>query len=395
MPFELANLMPAIEALAEYYAREVLPELDASSLTAWEMIRQTGQEELSRAANRSTIRVLAAPLEDPGRVYAAPPLPASYRTLASDGSAVAPEAHFAIPYALIHVALTEIAYAPADYRTAHDARLLFRREEMEIAPPGSDEAVPVEGPVVDTLRAYRELAWLWEGAAQAASDQPLLAMMDAIILWTHRGTGPGHEALRDDYLLRSVRLLARFEQAGIPLVSFISRPHHREVLHTLLAHLCPRQDLNCTHCPEPADPCRLLQPLQDRHLFGFLKEGERSAIFQPLYRGDPRWRLPPAHALDPRLVFFYLWAGPEIARVELPLWIVERGKLPLVHGILLDQCVRRAEKAPGYPLILSLAHEEAVLTGRDRRAIQRSIEDALMRRHIPIVPSSKAQMKGA
>lgn len=400
MPFDLFQLMPAIEKMADYYAGVIAPDQERFADQAWELAQQVGREALLRAAQRHTVRVLALPWEDADQVYPEPPSPPPYRVLASDGSAIDPDPHFPVRYAVVHIGLAGLAYNPPNYWSEHQPQIFFRREELEFVPEGGREAVSLSGPVIDTLRAYEEVAFLWDGAARRPPDEhdrPLLAMTDAILLWTHRGTGPGHEALRDSYMIRSLDLLAKFQQAGLPLVSFLSMPRHREVVHTLLAHFCPAdRRLDCNECTKATEVCPILRGLEDRYLFQALPEGARSALFRPVFRGEPRWRLPKqAWDRDPRLAFFYLNTGPEIARVELPLWIVEAGLLDLVQGVILDQCRPLRAELPGYPVALSMAHQEAILTTRDRRAVQWMIEEALARRQIYPAPSTKAQMKGA
>jgi len=397
MPFDIARLLPAIEDLASYYASEVVPNLRTCSEVAWKWLRETPQERLDRASREPALRILATPLEDPGQALAAPPPPPGYRVLASDGSSVDVDPHFPARYVLLHIALAGLAYTPPAYWTEHIPRLFFRQEELELTFPGSEEPVEVEGPVVATLRAYEELRALREGVAQALQnpdDRPLLAMMDAVILWTHHGSGPGHDALREDYLRHSVKLVEEFRKEGVPLVSFTSMPHHREVVNTLLALVCPKErKLACTDCQEPVEECLSLQGLQDRHLFSFLKEGERSALFRPVYRGNTAWRLPQGVQSDPELAFFYLNTGPGIARCELPLWIAQAGRLPAVHAIVFDQCRPQRAEVAGYPLALTLAHREAVLTARDRQFLQWMVEEALARRGLYLPPSPKAEMK--
>lgn len=399
MPFDLSRLMPDIENLAAYYAQEYTPELLDSALRAWDLLQQAQQQALREAAQRETLRVLAYPEEPVDQFYPAPPFPPAYRVLASDGSSVSPDAHFPVPYALLHVALVGMAYRPPDFWTEHTSLLLFHRDDLEILPPNGEEAVSVEGPVVDTLRSFEELQVLWEGLQRLSPDpqnRPVLAMTDAIILWTHRGTGLGHNEFKEDYLRRSVGLLERFRQAGVPLLSFTSLPRHREVVDTLLAQFCPEgRQMNCAECEEASEMCRVLRPVQDRHLFSSLPEGSRSALFRPIYQGEMRWRLPrSAWERDPRLAFFYLNTGPEVVRVELPLWILEEGLMDLVHGLLLDQCRPLHAEVAGYPVALSMAHHEAILTTRDRRAIQWAVEEALARRQVFSAPSVKAQTKG-
>ncbi len=397
MPFDIARLMPAIEDLASYYASEVVPDLRTCSEEAQKLLQKASPEALRKASQEQALRVLAKPLEEPAQAFVAPSPPPGYRVLASDGSSVDVDPHFPARYVLLHTALAGLAYNPPDYWTEHIPRLFFRRHELELAYPESEEPVEVEGPVVSTLRAYEELRALREGVdrvLQNPDDRPLLAMMDAVILWTHHGSGPGHDALREDYLRRSVEQVKEFGERGVPLVSFTSMPRHREVVNTLLVLGCPEErKAACSDCRGPRQECLPLQGLQDRHLFSFLKEGERSALFQPVYRGGTSWRLPPGVEYDPQLVFFYLNTGPEVARVEMPYWIAETGLLPTVHAIVLDQCQPRRAETVGYPLALSLAHREAVLTTRDRQFVQWLVEEALARRGVYLPPSAKAEMK--
>lgn len=398
MPFDASRLMSDIETLADYYATKLGPELSSASEQAWALLQQTDQETLRQAAHQHTQRVLAFPEENPAVGYPLPPAPQAYRILASDGSSVEPDPHFLARYAILHAAVAGMAYAPPAYWANQRVRFLYEESDLQIVPPNSEEPVSVEGPVIDTLRAHEELQVLWDGVNALSPDEygrPLLALTDAILLWTHRGSGPGHEILRDDYLTRSVELINSFQQARVPLVGFISSPHHREVVHTLMAQSCrAARQLACTDCPDLAAPCRALQGLQDRHIFAFLPEGARSALFRPIFRGDTRWRLPEAACdHDPRLAFCYLNTGPEIARLEIPLWVLEEGALDLVHGIVVDQCRPLRAEVPGYPVVLTMAHQEAVLTTRDRQAVQWLVEEALARRRVYSAPSAKARMK--
>ncbi len=397
MPFDVSRLMSAIEDLASYYASEVVPSIHACSEEAQKLLQETSLEALQEASREQTLRVLAVPLEEPARPIAALAPPPGYRVLASDGSSVDIEPHFPARYVLLHTALAGLAYNPPAYWTEHIPRLFFHRDELELTYPGSEEPVEVEGPVVNTLRAYEELRALGEGVQQVLQrndSRPLLAMMDAVLLWTHHGSGPGHDALREDYLRRSVEQVKQFEEWGVPLVSFTSMPRHREVVNTLLTLACPEErKAVCSDCRAPCRECLLLKGLQDRHLFSFLKEGERSAPFRPIYRGDTSWRLPPGVAYDPQPVFFYLHTGSEVARVEMPRWIVGADLLPTVHAIILDQCRPRRSEVAGYPLALTLAHREAILTARDRQFVRWMVEEALARRGVYLPPSAKAEMK--
>ena len=65
--------------------------------------------------------------------------------------------------------------------------------------------------------------------------------------------------------------------------------------------------------------------------------------------------------------------GFEVARVEIPEWVAQDAKLlDLVHATVCDQ----VEKGKGYPIILSEAHEKAVVRGADRELFYRLLSDS-------------------
>ena len=87
--------------------------------------------------------------------------------------------------------------------------------------------------------------------------------------------------------------------------------------------------------------------------------------------------------------FFYLRVDDEIARVEFPRWVEERGLVDLVHALILDQC-RRGQ---GYPVALSESHEQAVVTSGDREHFQHLIERTLTENKLSTTISAKSRSK--
>ncbi len=88
--------------------------------------------------------------------------------------------------------------------------------------------------------------------------------------------------------------------------------------------------------------------------------------------------------------FFYLRVDDEIARVEIPQWVARDDKLlNLAHSLVLDQCRR----GHGYPVALSEAHEQAVVTGADRENFWQLVESSLVEEHLPTPTSAKSQSK--
>jgi hypothetical protein len=130
-------------------------------------------------------------------------------------------------------------------------------------------------------------------------------------------------------------------------------------------------------------PCGLAR-LGDAELFDFLEPGERSALFEMTGPYAERF------GADHRAHFFYLQVGRELARVEVPAWVAQDPKaLALLHTVICDQ----AERGAGYPVALARAHEQAVLSGYDRRVFQQLVVGALTRRGFDIALSEKQSSK--
>ena len=80
----------------------------------------------------------------------------------------------------------------------------------------------------------------------------------------------------------------------------------------------------------------------------------------------------------------------EIARIEIPQWVAtDENRLNLAHTLVLDQC----QRGQGYPVALSEAHEQAVVTGADREYFWQLLESSLVAEHLPSLSSAKSQSK--
>ena len=115
-----------------------------------------------------------------------------------------------------------------------------------------------------------------------------------------------------------------------------------------------------------------------------LSQGERSDLF--VSQSSVVKKRYGAH----RVYFFYLKVDDEIARVEIPQWVAtDESRLNLVHSLILDQCRR----GNGYPVALTEAHEQAVVTGVDRESFWQLVESSLVDERLPSLGSAKSQSK--
>lgn len=69
--------------------------------------------------------------------------------------------------------------------------------------------------------------------------------------------------------------------------------------------------------------------------------------------------------------------------------VEEEVNFNLVHTLVLDQC----QRGQGYPVALSEAHEQAVVTGADRENFWQLVESSLVDEHLPSPSSAKSQSK--
>jgi hypothetical protein len=82
--------------------------------------------------------------------------------------------------------------------------------------------------------------------------------------------------------------------------------------------------------------------------------------------------------------------GDEIGRIELPWWVGRDNSLvDLVHAAVVDQCRR----GYGYPVVLSEAHEAAVITGADRELFWDMVDRFAGEQGIPLQQSAKSVSK--
>jgi len=201
-----------------------------------------------------------------------------------------------------------------------------------------------------------------------------------LIVWTERGQ-------RDEEIRAFVkRFCEMFDVAcekRMPLVGYVSAPGHKDVVGALRSTLCPS---GCRH--GRTDPCFELSTLTDGVLFRRVlsNPGDRSCLFRSRARSAQHY--PEAH----EIWFFYLNAGDEVARIEVPQWVAnDRELLDRAHVLSYDQ----AAKGQGYPVALAEAHNQAVVRGPERAAFFNLVEQAFAQQRIPVRQTRKAIAKRA
>ena len=338
-------------------------------------------------------------LDDPGTKRTPPPLPEDFCVVAVDGSHIDVDRHLPARCFLINVGVSVLTYGSRPNAVLYsEPRLYASDEELVIRDRASTQRQQaIEGAVLGAKRSVEEIRALVQVVQELPPEIPTLALMDGSLIMLGL-IGFGHR----DFVLRQLieegfaqaleELRQMASERPLAAASYISLPRSADVVNALRLEMCPYEVAQCDrHCGDlqaGRRPCDAgAWGLLDREVFSrVLEPGERSGLFastSPLVAD---------HYQGHDIHFFYLHAGEEIGRVEVPSWVAESpdsSGLALAHALILDQCRR----GPGYPIALMEAHEQAMVTGADRRYFVQLVEDALSDQRLPVYTSEKSRSK--
>ncbi|MEE8372629.1 MAG: DNA double-strand break repair nuclease NurA [Dehalococcoidia bacterium] len=397
MPLDLTRVVAQIEGMAATLQAEE-QERGQRLSHALETLRHQSADLDSlkkKIARRKTSWLVAGIADGLVDRHVPPPCPSDFAVIATDGSQIDVDRQSAARCCLINVGSIILRYGLSPDAVLRSQPTLYAGyEELTIADPSSSSEQPVQGALLGIKRAVAECLVLAELGEELPPQLPALALLDGtLILWGLAGKAYDEyvkrELLDNGFLMALDRINGVSQKTGLALASYISSTGSTEVVNTLRVAVCPHETPDCDrHCSGRAAPskreCDAVAGLRDRHLFSALLEpGERSATFLSLSS------VVQDSYKEHEVRFFYLKVEDEIARVEFPRWVEERGLVDFVHTIVLDQCRR----GHGYPPALSEAHEQAVLTGADREQFQRLVELALTNRRLSATTSAKSRSK--
>lgn len=369
-------------------------EREARLRHALEVLHSQDLESLKRKIEKSKTTWLVAGLEEGlDQTFKPLPCPEDFLILATDGSHIDVDPHSPVRCYLINIGSVILRYGQEpDAILESYATLYSRDQDLVLGDPSGSRAEPIEGALLGVKRAAEECRALADLAQRLPAELPSLALLDgSLILWGLAGQAHP-EFVRQELLNKGfLEALSMIRETGgkmrLALASYISRPRSTDVVNALRVAICPHDPVDCDrYCPGrgSAKECDAVAGIEDRDLFGaLLGDGERSPNFASLSS------IVRNYYREHEVLFFYLKVDDEIARVEFPRWVENRGLVDLVHALVLDQC-RRGQ---GYPVALIEAHEKAVITTPDREQFQQLIEIALAEKDLPTATSAKSRSK--
>ncbi len=351
-------------------------------------------EKLKKKISASKTTWLVAGLVDGLiKTYACPATPDEFNILATDGSHIDVDRHHNARCYLINIGAVKLSYGNKPSAKLDNYPHLYSGDnELVIAPEGArDREQVIEGTLLGIKRAVEECAYLARMAVELPSNSKNLALLDgSLILWGLSGKDYPNfviETLLENGMLQYLdEIRKQNENRKVAVASHISFPRSNDVVNALRIAICPYEVVDTDKCAEcKTRDCEKITGIQDRDLFdNLLKPGERSCLF------INRSSIVREHYGIHSIYFFYIKTGEEIARVEFPQWVAAYiPLLELTHSLIIDQCKR----GQGYPVALSEAHEQAVVTGADRENFWQLVESSLIDKHLNTFTSSKSQSK--
>jgi len=350
----------------------------------------------TKFASSKTTWLVAGLVDGLDQHYKASPVPEEFTVIATDGSHIDVDRHRSTRCYLINIGTATLRYGEYPNATLDSFPCLYSGDEdLVIKPVGvKGREQPIEGALLGIKRSVDECHQLAQLAAELPPGSSSLALLDgSLILWGLVSkdypefvvdTLLGNGFLRHLEDMRSLN-----KDKTLALASYISFPRSTDVVNTLRVAICPYDapdcDRYCSNVPSGKRECDAVAGIRDRDLFfNLLGDDERSALFVS------QSSIVEKYYGNHRIYFFYLRVEDEIARIEIPQWVAMNEKLlGLVHSLVLDQC-RRGQ---GYPVALSEAHEQAVLTAADRESFQHLVELSLADENLPTTSSAKSLSK--
>jgi NurA domain len=302
-----------------------------------------------------------------------------HTTFAVDGSQIRPDPSLNIPIAAVQVALFENRHRLEPSYTKDVAFEILTPEELLVEFNG-DRIFSEQ--TVNTRRFELEtetLCGLMRRIA-ATRDKPgqlAVALFDSSLVISFADRL--QEEMRVRHVNAMLKLLRCSEQTGIPVVGYVDTSYARD-LTNMLAH--------CFNLGEA-------QRVHDAQITGdSLEWGDRTPIFICARGGADRKHPGVLESFEEYrrgIGFVYLRTNGQTppARLELPLWVYDRGLLDEVIDLIRAEVI----VGNGYPYVIETADAAAVITSRERDAFYALFQRYAQEQGVKLRISQKVRSK--
>lgn len=399
---DLSKIAQQMQGISHHLAREAEAAKTRVAIAA-QLLSQARQQQpqlvemLHRYDQGFTAAEPVEPLDTRVAIAAAP---AAHSVIATDGSQISPSHHEIAYCYLLNIGRIVLHYGQSRFPTLDSQpEVIYRPEDLYASRRWGISTEEWMG----HRRTMAEASVLGELATQALgptmasttsqlpllSRPPCLAMTDGSLIYWFLDQLPA--AARDQILTPILAAWEQLRQAQVPLVGYISASRSSEALNFLRLQSCPHSEPDCQrYCDGQTDgaPCQTFSPLRDVTLWATrLEPGQRGPLFKSsadilsLYG-------------DHSIYFCHVHVGAEVARVEMPRWVVEE---PGLIDAALSLTLAQVAKGFGYPVALAEAHNQAVVRGGDRHRFFLFLEQQMIRAGLKNVGTSykEARKRGS
>ncbi|MTJ09054.1 DNA double-strand break repair nuclease NurA [Anabaena sp. UHCC 0204] len=343
------------------------------------------QEELVKRQETWRDRILfanATPIEPLETCITIPVPPKVHTVISTDGSQIAPNHHEIAYCYLLNIGRVVLHYGQNLHPVLDSLpEVFYRPEDLYISRQW--------GIRTEEWMSYRrtasEATILAELACSAKTAAPTLAMTDGSLIYWFLDQLPMDA--RDLILPPVLESWKQMRAAQIPIMGYLSASRNIEATNFLRFLACPHPVPDCvTYCPNQLEyvPCKKFDTLRDTTLWTTqLQPGQRG----PLWRSNARI----LELYEDQIIYFcYVHVGTEIARIEVPAWVVENSTMfDQALGLMLAQ----VQKGYGYPVAIAEAHNQAVVRGGDRTRFFALLERQMIKAGIKNVGISNKEAR--
>lgn len=361
------------------------------------------QEELVQRQEKWRDRILfanATPIEPLNTCIDLPVPPKIHTVIATDGSQISPSHHEIAYCYLLNMGRVVLHYGQNRYPLLDSLpEIFYRTEDLYLSRQWgirTEEWMSFRRTVSEAT-VLAELACSVKEGQEGQGKQedkhtkqvPTLAMVDGSLIYWFLEQLPLDA--RAHILPPILEAWRKLREAQIPLIGYVSASRNVEGMNFLRLLACPHTVPDCaSFCPNQLEkvPCKVFEPLRDTTLLSTqLKPGQRGCLWRSNVRILELYE-------DQQIYFCYVHVGTEIARIEVPSWVVENiAMLDSALGLMLGQ----VQKGYGYPVAIAEAHNQAVVRGGDKARFFALLERQMIKAGIKNVGTSykEARKRGS
>jgi hypothetical protein len=387
---DLTKLARQMQGLSQHLTLEA-----AASRQRLELAQQhlknayASQKDLIDRQEKWRDRILfanATPIEPLETCIDIPVPPKIHTVIATDGSQIAPNHHEIAYCYLLNIGRVVLHYGQNRHPLLDSLpEVFYRPEDLYMSRQWGIRTEEWMG----YRRTASEATVLAELACAVKGEAPSLAMVDGSLIYWFLEQLPIDA--RDRILPPILEAWQQMREAQIPLMGYLSASRNVEGMNFLRLLACPHPVPDCiSYCPNQLEkvPCKIFEPLRDTSLWATqLKPGQRG----PLWRSNARI----LELYEKQTIYFcYIHVGTEIARIEVPEWVVENTAMfDQALGLMLAQ----VQKGYGYPVAIAEAHNQAVVRGGDKARFFALLEKQMIKAGLRNVGTSykEARKRGS